>query len=604
MCYPQETAPELDVFPIAPLVLLVPLLTAPTPSDQLATEDTQDKVGAAWTAYGQGDVDTARALADEVLAVDEESAWSHLLKGKLEEDAGGYGDEHLDRALELAGDDANILATLGDTWATRYAAVVFSDQSYLAADAARRARDIYTRWQDLAPESGLPLQRMASIKRSGGDHDAAIGLLYGAIAKDPYCGPAHNDLWGYLGSHIPHPRLAAFYESLTYGDYDARARAMACDYQGQVLARLAEQRKWDAAQLAANGDISGKVSTLEVAKETFGRAIDCFHRSAEIDEAYAPTAARKDAFYRVSIVQTLADLDPLGSIRDRRAVPKASLPLSFKRAVESAREALDPLLRANPDDEGLQKDVDKLSFAIFEASGGEGGSAEGMGIIADLWTWATDIVTDRSDWYQNLGFFCRESGRDEESYAAYEKAVALKPDDVRYLNDTALILVYNLKRDHDRAEELLKRSIELGAAEYEASKDDPEQEAFMRSAWGDAMLNLGLLYRLTGRYPEAREAYGKLIEFDGERIDLQDHLVQLTLAEKDPAAIAAMVDDMTTRLGEDDEDGFALWATLRLRAFLNAHPDMEGAAAMLDQINEALLRPEARKPRPKEGGEG
>src|SRR5689334_7033778 len=56
----------------------------------------------------------------------------------------------------------------------------------------------------------------------------------------------------------------------------------------------------------------------------------------------------------------------------------------------------------------------------------------------------------------------------ERSYRAYQDAVALAPEDVGFVNDCALILVYHLQRDTDQAEAMLRRAIELGEAQLPA----------------------------------------------------------------------------------------------------------------------------------------
>lgn len=94
----------------------------------------------------------------------------------------------------------------------------------------------------------------------------------------------------------------------------------------------------------------------------------------------------------------------------------------------------------------------------------------------------------------------------ERSWAAYEPAAALLPEDVRVVNDTALILVYYLHRDLERAEAMLRRCIEMGGPQLEAkraalaSEASPEKAAALESeigqlteAWGDAYQNLGVL---------------------------------------------------------------------------------------------------------------
>lgn len=55
----------------------------------------------------------------------------------------------------------------------------------------------------------------------------------------------------------------------------------------------------------------------------------------------------------------------------------------------------------------------------------------------------------------------------EESYAAYSRALALAPEDPDILNDTAVVLHYNLKREYPRALELYERSLARATEQLE-----------------------------------------------------------------------------------------------------------------------------------------
>ena len=82
----------------------------------------------------------------------------------------------------------------------------------------------------------------------------------------------------------------------------------------------------------------------------------------------------------------------------------------------------------------------------------------------------------------------------ETSYTAYLRASELAPEDVRVVNDTALIAVYHLGRDLDRAEDYLLRCVKMGEAQLEMRELDDEARRELTEAWGDAHQNLGVLY--------------------------------------------------------------------------------------------------------------
>jgi tetratricopeptide (TPR) repeat protein len=95
----------------------------------------------------------------------------------------------------------------------------------------------------------------------------------------------------------------------------------------------------------------------------------------------------------------------------------------------------------------------------------------------------------------------------EKSYAAYLEATRLAPDDVSIVNDTALIAVYHLYRDIDRAAELLEHCVEVGAEQLESDALDEKARWSLQNAWGDAHQNLGILYFHHKNDPETARAW-------------------------------------------------------------------------------------------------
>jgi len=135
---------------------------------------------------------------------------------------------------------------------------------------------------------------------------------------------------------------------------------------------------------------------------------------------------------------------------------------------------------------------------------------------------ALEYVPNESTWGNNMGLFARDlgtflwgHGKKEEakklfelSLWGYEKALAVEPNNPRILNDTALILVYHLKRDLGRAEKLLKRAVREGTAQMKAlGTKDPGKKQFLDEAVGDAWQNLGKLALLRKDLDGAEKAY-------------------------------------------------------------------------------------------------
>jgi hypothetical protein len=118
---------------------------------------------------------------------------------------------------------------------------------------------------------------------------------------------------------------------------------------------------------------------------------------------------------------------------------------------------------------------------------------------------------DNPDWTNNYAFACREVGtalasqgkmKDaklvwQESWQAYTRTVELAPNDVRLVNDRALIAVYHLD-DEDilaLAEQELHRATQMGAVQQaQLAEDVPDRERRdLDEAVGDAWENLAYL---------------------------------------------------------------------------------------------------------------
>ena len=158
----------------------------------------------------------------------------------------------------------------------------------------------------------------------------------------------------------------------------------------------------------------------------------------------------------------------------------------------------------------------------------EGGDLEEAARLADR---ITELVPNDGDFANNAGFLNRDlavaielAGRDaleagdraragelferallvmERSAAAYDRAAELLPDDVRVVNDAALVHVYYLHDDLERSTERLEHCVRLGEEQLaEMDADDPEHPV-LTEAWGDAHENLGVLHLEHRGDPEA-----------------------------------------------------------------------------------------------------
>lgn len=100
-----------------------------------------------------------------------------------------------------------------------------------------------------------------------------------------------------------------------------------------------------------------------------------------------------------------------------------------------------------------------------------------------------------------------------QSRDAYLDAAGDLPDDVRVVNDTALVLVYYLHEDLDLAEEYLLRAVALGEAQLADPDLDEEARYNLLNAWGDAHQNLGVLHAShRGDEATARRYFERAVE--------------------------------------------------------------------------------------------
>lgn len=214
-------------------------------------------------------------------------------------------------------------------------------------------------------------------------------------------------------------------------------------------------------------------------------------------------------------------------------------------AIEDAAELLTSAFRANPGildaDDGLGISPKRTSLEI----GGElfkRGELERGAVLFETWLASVPGGTD-VDWLNNAGLMRRDLGEklDEEglhdeamrsfeaAYVHYAKVAELRPDEPRLVNDAALMLLYHLDRDLDKAEAMFRRAIELGEAQLEELGDRPddpegpdaevlaamERWDYFAEATGDACQNLALLlWKRGAESAEIRRLFARAFELD------------------------------------------------------------------------------------------
>ncbi len=517
----------------------------------------------AWEAWNAGEVERALELANAWLEKSQDDAQAFLLKGLAQDALGDHdSDNSLARARELGAKDPIVVAELVRLFVARYEALFGTDQDASAGAARSEAEGLLAAWSALAPGSAQPALALARLRKAEGAREEAIAILFAAIARDPQDDAPHTELWSFLGQELGYGELAAFYEGLARTATEPKVVARAWNYSGQVSAHSAEALAARARDTAVEAAANERATWTESARTALKRAIECMRLAGAADSELKDNSDWFAALYLVDIEKLHGDQGDLAATID---------------AAETARAALDPILRAHADDPKLRSAAEELAFAIFTAVGGESLAnrdepeaheryLRAMNASKEIWKWATSIAPDSATWWNNLGFVAREAETYEESLAAYEKCIELAPENVRFLNDTALILLDYLHRDLDRALPIFEKAVALGEEQYPGTKDDPTSEADLRSAWGDAMLNLGKLHTERKDFAAADAAFDKLSRLDGGRPDLAEARARSLLARGDVTALGRLVDDVIAKLGSGGEGEDApLYTALALR---------------------------------------
>ncbi len=339
---------------------------------------------------------------------------------------------------------------------------------------------------------------------------AVIDALSRGIEKLPNEQSLHSKLVNYASEAQKTELLLSFYEKLLVKNPE---QATALWFQGLTRFRHADfLRSQEQTQAALN---------------TYQGAKDSFAKSVALESSFAPSADYYLALLPVSMGWCL--------YRER------NLEEAIKLWVEVLRQ--DRSLKDKPDGLGMTA---KQGLGIV---GGEYISASEFEKGLELFKTLHEIDSADFDWANNYAFLCREAGsaletagkkeaanaRFEESYLAYEKVLSLAPEDARSLNDCALILLYHLDRELDRAESLFQKAANLGETSLASQDMDVQAEMDLRAAIGDAYQNLGVLYFDKKKEPlPAKFFFEKSLDVDASvRPQVKWYLQRITNLEKE-----------------------------------------------------------------------
>ena len=157
--------------------------------------------------------------------------------------------------------------------------------------------------------------------------------------------------------------------------------------------------------------------------------------------------------------------------------------------------AFTALIAKEPDPSAAAVRLGGALGVIFQTMQGGAGvrgnnAVNGKNVLAALCA----VDPKDADLWNNYGVVARDVSAFEESWHAYEKAIALRPEDANLLNDGAVILHYYLHRDYDKAQEMYEKSIEIStallAAPDKLSADQLEAARKAKREATDNMANL------------------------------------------------------------------------------------------------------------------
>lgn len=374
---------------------------------------------------------------------------------------------------------------------------------------------------ELAPTDAWAFGQLANLYQWEGRFDGACEALANALELDLDNEPLHSRFVALKGQVEGPESVLSFYESLALRKPEAALP------------------QWFAAQLLFDTNVDN-VATDETTAPQLERAWQHYAKCRELKPDYASACQGYEVLCRAGIGWAkfhAGDLD--GAERAFRSMEEV-----FPGGLEWQLEG-----RLKSGVIGLQYVADKALRESAETGGvfELGALARAARIYAVLHAYRP---TD-ADFANNCGFFHREWGvgsvfkaREYRAMAegsldpavreldlalaaqeraraaqiltacrdAYLAAAQLAPQDVRVVNDAALILVYHFPSRADEAEKLLLQCVANGAAQKEAGNLPALALDTLVEAWGDAHQNLGVLELMHRRNPaKAREWFQKTI---------------------------------------------------------------------------------------------
>jgi tetratricopeptide (TPR) repeat protein len=392
--------------------------------------------------------------------------------------------------------------------------------------------------RELQPgDPALPLVQ-GGFMQALGVPDLAAELLEYALFDLPEAADLHRSLIDLHVAHGIEDRLPGIYAELGQEDMGATV-AWYTGYTARVV-----------------GDVALRERRLDDARAEYERSIVWMDAA----EVLRPPFQRGTRFVRT------------------QATVSTAWCLLAEGDLAGAQELLFRVLSETPDLRDVRDGLGRSAMNGISLLGQRYVRLSNFARAADVARAVVAVAPEEGSWWNNLGFLLREHGTQmaggafpevedaqaaahaiwKESWEAYLRAVELKPDDARIVNDAALMQVYHVRDDLEKAEELLWQAIRTGEAQLqELGPNPPEHLRFpIAQAVGDAYENLGYMhYHLLDEPQESREfwlasqatdsgdraafqAYLDSIDGTGEHVEERDggSFVQGPLEDEPPTA--------------------------------------------------------------------
>ncbi|MFM1873497.1 MAG: hypothetical protein RL398_2919, partial [Planctomycetota bacterium] len=379
------------------------------------------------------------------------------------------------RQAEREGGEANrigIVPAGKDTMAAANAAAVALEnaRTYHAAEACKHLALIY-QWLD--------------------QRDAVVAEYERGIRTAPAATEIHDAYMQYMTQVGQREAMVGAYARFVR---EAPATPILRWHQGRALYGRADQ-------LRAEGNFRGAIAGYDKAAAAFAEY------GTEVP-AHADGTGQWQALCQLSAARTAVELGTLADARARLFAADAASKLTAAVDAEGRPQLVD----------SFGQHYAGVAFAIHRATAEL--AADPLretlefneALLArhpDRWGWAYNNAALAA---RDLGVQVAQQGKAteaqalwERSFALYEKAAALSPDDARIVNDCGLMLIYHLHRDYDRAQQLFERAIEVGKAQLAELPADTAQRdrELLEEAVGDAWQNLAVLAREARKQPFA-----------------------------------------------------------------------------------------------------